>query len=115
MNIRLDIYHHITFDVAQLSRIESSLQSLLGKVNTMSQAVDDLVQAVADQKGDINSMKVFIAGLEQQIKDVLSGVTLPPAVEAKLQAVFADVKSNSQEIKDAIDNDPATPAPPPGP
>lgn len=79
----------------------------------MNQKMQDVIDAVAAQRGDINSMKVFVAGLEQAVRDALSGVTLPPSVEAALDTVFTDVKSNSQEIKDAIDNDPATPATPP--
>lgn len=81
-------------------------------VTAMNQKVQELVDAVAAQTGTIESMKAFIAGLEQQIKDALSGVTLPAEVEAALGDVFNAIKSNTQAVADAIDNDPNTPAAP---
>jgi hypothetical protein len=74
--------------------------------------LDDLVQKVSDQSGTIDSMSTFIAGLEQQIKDALAGVTLPPAAQAKVDAVFDALGNNTQKIADAIDNDPNTPPAP---
>lgn len=76
--------------------------------------LDDLVQKVSDQSGTIDSMSTFISGLEQQIKDALAGVTLPPAAQAKVDAVFDQLGNNTQKIADAIDNDPNTPAQPGG-
>lgn len=111
MPIRIDHYHHFPADPgvdSKLADILRVLHQLSTGVQIMNQSVQNLVDSVAAQKGEIASMKVFIAGLEQAIKDALSGVTLPPDVQTAVDGVFADVTSNTQAIKDAIDNDPTT-------
>jgi hypothetical protein len=93
---------------AMLVQIAASLSNFK---ETAMATLQDLVDATSAQSGEIASMKTFIAGLEQAIKDALSGVTLPPDAQAKVDGVFANVTANTQQIKDAIDNDPDTPPP----
>ena len=70
--------------------------------------LDQVLEKVSEQHGTIESMKVFISALEQQVRDALSGTTLPPNVQAKVDAVFAGLNQNNRRIAAAIDNDPAT-------
>lgn len=98
----------------RLDQIAGAVDSLLSQgVQTMA-TLDDLVDKVSEQSGTIDSMTTFVAGLEQQIKDALAGVTLPPAAQAKVDALLNGLTSNTQKIADAIDNDPNTPAAPGG-
>jgi hypothetical protein len=64
--------------------------------------LDQILDKVTQETTDIGSLKVFIAGLKQQIADALAGVTLPPAVQAKVDAVFAGVAANDQAVVDAM-------------
>ena len=80
----------------------------------MDATLNDLVGKVQEQTGTVNSMKAFIAGLEQQIKDALSGERLSPEAQTKVNQIFSQLTQNTQEVADAIDSDPNTPPAQPG-
>lgn len=67
--------------------------------------LDDVLAKVAEQKTQVESLVALIAGLKQKLADALATVP-PPAVPAELQskidAVFADLASNSDAIISAI-------------
>jgi hypothetical protein len=81
---------------------------LIEKLGQIMTTLDGLVAAVAEQTGKVDSMKVFILGLEDQIAKILAGTVIPPAVQAKLDEVFAGVSANTQSIVNAIDSNPET-------
>jgi hypothetical protein len=74
-------------------------------------SIDDMAAKIAEVNGTANSVAVFVKELEKRIADVLSGVTLPPAVQAKLDAAFDELNKGQRVLAQAIDNDPNTPAP----
>ncbi len=71
--------------------------------------LDELVTKMKAVSGNVESMRVFVKGLEKQLADALSGVTLSPAAQAKVDAVFAEASAQSEAIVAATDNDPNTP------
>lgn len=110
--ITVHVYGNPTEILGALSDIADSIHALTQQGVTTMATLDDLVQKVSEQSGTIASLQTFVSGLEQQIADALAGVTLPPAVQDKVDQVFAQLGSNTQAIADAIDNDPNTPATP---
>ena len=73
-------------------------------------SLDDVLAVVAKESTDIGSIKAFIAGLKQQLADALAGVTISPATQAKIDAVFANATANDQAVVDALaENVPPTP------
>lgn len=102
---------------AKLGSIETKLgdhhrhliQILTNQEKIMA-TLDEVIADVADESTKLDSLATFIAGLKQQIADALSGVTLPPAVQAKVDAVFAAVETNKAKVVAAMDaNVPPTP------
>jgi hypothetical protein len=84
------------------------------KLERIMHTLDDVLADVAEESSKIDSLTVFIAGLKQQIADALAGVTLPPAVQAKVDAVFDAVEVNKGKVVTAMDaNVPPAPEPPP--
>lgn len=78
--------------------------------------LDEVLQQVTDEDTKVDSIITMLSGVEQQLKDALAGVTLPPAVQAKVDAVFAKAKGSADKIDAAIAaNTPPTPAPAPTP
>lgn len=74
-------------------------------------SLDDVLVVVTKESTDIGSINAFIAGLKQQLADALAGTTLPPATQAKVDAIFANVTKNDQAVVDALAaNVPAPPA-----
>ncbi len=65
---------------------------------TLDQILDD----VTAEPTQIDSLSALIAGLKQQLADALSGVTLPTAVQAKVDAIFTQAEANKQKLVDAI-------------
>lgn len=122
MAIRIDHYHH--FDAlrvehvdhqhldAALRRVERALVNLgeqqMATAQELRDAIAELTQKVADQKGDIESMKTFVGGLEAAITQELELKGASDEILTAVKAVFVEVGNNSQAIKNAIDSDPAT-------
>jgi len=72
--------------------------------------LDQVLADVAEESTKLDSLAAFIAGLKQQIADALSGATRPPAVQAKVDAVFAGVEANKAKVQEALDAN-VTPTP----
>lgn len=76
----------------------------------------NLDQAIADIQEEstaIDSVGALIISLRQQVADALSGAVLPPAVQAKVDAVFAGLETNKAKLATALatnpDGTPVTP------
>jgi hypothetical protein len=70
---------------------------------------DDLIQAVTDETTAEDSAvallvsdKNLIDTLQTQVNNLLSGATVSPAVQAKIDQLFASAKANAQKLADAI-------------
>lgn len=107
MELTIHVYHHVvqTGDGPVMARLDSviSLLTAIGvKETKMAKTIDDLVTAVAAEKDEVASVKAFVVGIKQQLADALSGANLPPAVQAKVDAVFAGMTENTTALADAI-------------
>jgi len=76
----------------------------------MSTLDDDLAEVTA-QSSRLDSIDTLVDTLNQRISDALSGTTLPPAVQAKIDSLFTGLKANSEKIDKALN----TNVPPPQP
>lgn len=75
-------------------------------------SLDDILAIVEAQDTALDSVRALIAGLKQQVADLLSGANLPVAVQQKIDQVFAAAEKNSAEIADALaENVPPEPQP----
>lgn len=93
--------------VLQGQKIVTALQ----KLEAIMATLDEVLVDVKAETTQITSLSVLTAGLKQQLADALSGVSLPPGVQAKVDAIFSGVESNKQAVVDAINsNTPAAPA-----
>ena len=107
-DMRIDIHHHIhpvTDEAIVLFRsaVIEKLSILFTNMESIMASLDEVITAVAAEGTKIDSLTTLTAGLKQQLMDALAGVTLPPAVQAKVDAVFANVTANAQKVSDAID------------
>ena len=68
----------------------------------MARTLDEVLAVVTDEDSQIDSLVTLVNGIEQQLKDALSGTTLPPAVQAKVDAVFDAVETNKNKVVAAI-------------
>lgn len=82
---------------------------ILEKLETIMATLDQVLVDVTAEDTRLDSITTLIGGLQQQLADALSGTTLPPATQAKVDAIFAAAESNSAKIDKALN----TGVPPP--
>ncbi len=92
-----------------LIRIERTLINAIQHGVKIMATLDEVLTKMEAVSGNVESMRVFVQGLEKQLAEALSGVKLSPAAQAKVDAVFAKATAQSEAIVAAIDNDPNTP------
>lgn len=109
MNINVNIHF------PNEDKILESLLLIIKNQKKMDNTLDDVLQEVADEGTQIDSLTVLMDGVEQQLKDALAGATIPPVVQAKIDTVFTNIATNKQKVVDAINKNTPPPPPPPPP
>ena len=64
--------------------------------------LDDIATDMTEETTSIDGLSVLLSGLKQQLADTLSGANLPPAIQAKVDAVFAQAEANKSKLADAL-------------
>jgi len=80
----------------------------------MDATLDQVLEDVNAEPTQIASLSTLILALKQQVADALAGITLPQAVQLKVNAIFDQTEKNKQLFIDAI-NATTEPAPEPAP
>lgn len=103
---------NVTVDPSGASEeLRAKVDLILTKLETSMATLDDVIAKITEQDTALDSVRALITGLRQQIADVLNGVTLPPAVQAKVDAAFAQAEKNSAEIAEALAENVPAPTP----
>lgn len=68
----------------------------------MAKTLDEVLEAVRQASTRTDSIIADRAALKQQLDDALSGVTLPPAVQAAVDAIFDIEASDAAKIDAAL-------------
>lgn len=95
-----------TTDRANIQAILAILKSIQQTERTEMSTLDDLLTEVTKQQGEVASVQTFIQGLQQQLSDALSGISLPPAQQQKVDTIFADLQANDAALAAAITTNP---------
>lgn len=84
---------------------------VLNRLENVMATLDQVLNDVKAENTQLDSLGAYIAGLKQQITDALSGATLPPDVQVKIDAVFAQQEANTAKIAAAMNTTSTVPAP----
>lgn len=79
------------------------LQSIEKRIIEMEHTLDEVLADVQAETTALDSVGELIKGLKQQLADALSGANLPPAVQAKVDAVFDQAEKNKAKIAAALE------------
>ncbi len=117
MKLEIIHYHHYQPPANEVPRwafdLHRKLDLIIKNQETIMATLDDVLDDVTNESTQIAGISTLIAGLKQQLADALAGTTLPPATQAKVDAIFAQAEKNKADIATALAaNTPA--APPPG-
>jgi len=76
----------------------------------MPTTYQDIIDLTTAESTTIDSVVALLNGVKAQLDDVLSGAKIPPAVQAKVDAIFTNLTSNKKKLDDALAaNVPPTP------
>ena len=64
--------------------------------------IDDLVAAVAEESTIVDSVISLVGELKSRLDEELSDLSIPPDVQAKIDAVFSGVTADSARITEAV-------------
>jgi len=93
--------------------ILKQLGIVITKENTIMASIDDVLTDVTAESTQLDGINALISGIQAQLASALSGTTVPQAVQAKIDAVFAQLQNNDTKIAAALAaNTPAAPAGP---
>lgn len=72
--------------------------------------LEEVLQKVRENRTVLGSLNTLLDGIRQQVADVLSGAVVPPAVQAKINEIFAEAQATGQELEEVvIENTPVAP------
>lgn len=98
--------------VESLQRIETVLARLAAKGDDVMATLDETLAKVTEANTKTDSLIALFKGLKAQLADILSGVTLPAAVQSKIDSMFGEATASVAEVDEAInENVPEAPAP----
>lgn len=102
--MRIDLHHHDDDETRRLLRL------ILKAQENILATLDDVLNDVTAESTRLDSIATLIDGLKQQIADALAGVTLPPAVQAKVDQIFTAAETNKAKIDAALNTNVPPPA-----
>ncbi len=94
---------------AMLELILLRLEAIERKMDKMAKSLDDVLAAVTAESTKLDGITTLITGLKQQLADALAGTVLPPAVQAKVDAIFDLAAQNAAKIDTALSANTPTP------
>jgi hypothetical protein len=74
---------------------------------------DEVLEAVRANSTRTGSLITLFAQVKQELADALSGVTIPPAVQAKIDEIFDIERGDAQALDTALNANVPPPAPTP--
>lgn len=92
-------------DSEALRLLEAMVNTLAGLRAQGDKIMATLDQVAADVKEEstlIDGVSTMVDGLRQQVADALSGASLPPSVQAKVDQIFADAEANKGKLTAAL-------------
>lgn len=105
-----------------VQRINFYLGALYRRTEKIMRTMDEVLQLVYAQRGQINSLAALTSGIKQRLDEVIGGA-LPPSVQAEVDKIFDELNANTAAINKAVrannddptDDDPAPVEPAPAP
>ncbi len=117
--VQIHVHQHHSTEQQLTQRLDAIFTRLLTMELKLMATMQDILNEVANEKTEIDSVSALISQLQQQIAGLLKG-NIPPDVQAQIDSAFAELQANSAQLATAISSSTSTgPTPagttPPGP
>lgn len=94
------------------TKVLELLNALLAQGLRTMATLADIAADVTSESTLITGVSTLITGLQKQLADALANTTLPPDVQAQVDAIFATAEANKAALAGALAaNTPPTPPP----
>ena len=93
---------HLAWIDKRTFRTEEKLDRLNKRIDIAMATLAETLEAVRASNTKSDSLIELFKGVQKQLADVLSGANLPPHVQQEVDAIFAEAKSQADEIDTAI-------------
>lgn len=105
-------YFHGDDGISQsLVLILDRLNLIIQNQNKMDVTLDQTLESVTSNGTVGDSIVTLVTSLKKSLDDALAGITLPPAVQAKINAIFEASEADKAKLQEAIlANTPSQPA-----
>lgn len=104
--MKIDIHADVHIHMVESGRAPQWAVELQASINELRSTImatfDDVIANVTALSSKEDSLIALCAGISQQLKDALSGVTLPPAVQAKIDAINDSLTSEVAKVTAAV-------------
>jgi len=95
----------------QLNRIEKKIDLLTKEIKMADVNIDQLLADATNETTVIGSIQSAVAALQVELAKALSGVSIPPDVQVKMNSLFDTMTSNDTALANALaSGTPVTPA-----
>lgn len=103
-----------------LERIQAHLDHVVRRVNKITfmegrqmASMQEIIDLITPLKSKVEGLNVLMDSMRNKIAELLAGEIVPPALQAKIDAVFTEAKGVADEIQVAIDENTPPVEPPP--
>lgn len=104
--MKFEIHHHHHFP----DELVGMLRTIIRNQEKIMATLDEVLADVTAETTLIASLGTLITGLKDQLAAALADTTLPPEVQAKVDAIFAAAEANKTALANAVSaNTPASP------
>lgn len=111
--MQFHVHHHAVPDRQTQQRLDlllTLLETVIANQEKIMATLDEVLAAVNDESTQEDSIVALLQQLREQIAGLTSG-TLPPDVQAKVDAIFTGLQSNKAKLAAAVANTGSNPAP----
>lgn len=112
INVHVDIHIH----GGRGGEVPQWLSILTDLITRNQEAImasaDETLELAKSNRSRVGSLHALLDGIKAQLADALSGATIPPAVQAKIDAVFAEMKGEAADLDTALNTNVPPPATP---
>ena len=64
--------------------------------------IDQIVKDIQDESELEDRVLAALSGVQQQLKDALSGLVIPADVQAKIDSAFQSLEANKEKLASAV-------------
>jgi hypothetical protein len=99
----------VKMDISDILKLQATLNEMLGllkltleKENQIMATLEDIMEEISSQTTRIAGLNTLVDGIRTQLLAILEGTVIAPLVQAKIDALFTQLKAQGAAIDEVI-------------